>query len=125
PGTKVNIVFANRKETKSVEWAERMWKELHTAKAESVWYEGNDRKITRISPIQLKKEANNVPLKKGGVYLLTGGVGGLGMIFSRWLAEKYHAKLILVNRSSLESKRDKLQELRDIGAEVVYFSADV
>ncbi|MGN8844761.1 SDR family NAD(P)-dependent oxidoreductase [Niallia sp. HCP3S3_B10] len=125
PGTKVNIVFANRKETKSVEWAERMWKELHTEKAESVWYEGNDRKITRINPIQLKKEASNVPLKKGGVYLLTGGVGGLGMIFSRWLAEKYHAKLILINRSSLESKRDKLQELRDIGAEVVYFSADV
>ena len=125
PGTKVNIVIANLKGTDSVDWAERMWKELHTAKAESVWYEGNHRKVSRIRPTQIEKKANNVSIKKGGVYLLTGGVGGLGMIFSRWLVEKYHAKLILINRSSLESKKDKLQELQDIGAEVVYYSADV
>ncbi|WP_010097991.1 SDR family NAD(P)-dependent oxidoreductase [Ornithinibacillus scapharcae] len=125
PGTKVNIIIAKREEREFVDWAERMWKELQAAKAESVWYEGIHRKVSRILPTHMKDNHRNVPLKKGGVYLLTGGVGGLGMIFSRWLAQKYQAKLILVNRSSKESKKEKLQELIDIGAEVVYYSADV
>ncbi|MGN8845779.1 SDR family NAD(P)-dependent oxidoreductase, partial [Niallia sp. HCP3S3_B10] len=125
PGTKISIVIANCEETGSVDWAELLWKELHATKAESVWYRGNRRKVSRIRPKQIEKNTKNVPLKKRGVYLLTGGVGGLGMIFSRWLAEKYHAKLILINRSSLESKKDKLKQLQDIGAEVLYFSADV
>ncbi len=125
PGTKVSIIIANRNETHSADWVERLWKEIHVVKAESVWYEGNHRMVNSIRPIQVEESSQTVPLKKGGVYLLTGGVGGLGMIFSRWLVEKYQAKLILINRSSEEAKKDKLQELKNLGAEVVYYSADV
>jgi len=40
------------------------------------------------------------PLKEGGVYLITGGLGGLGKIFSRHLLEKYNATLIILGRST-------------------------
>ncbi|MEG8305822.1 hypothetical protein U3D89_20760, partial [Bacillus mojavensis] len=39
PGSKVNVICADLKETSAAEWAEAMWKELHAEKAESVLYE--------------------------------------------------------------------------------------
>ncbi|MFZ7774523.1 SDR family NAD(P)-dependent oxidoreductase [Bacillus velezensis] len=124
PGSKVNVICADLKETSAAEWAETMWKELHAEKAESVLYEDGLRKVSRISPVQTESSKKDV-LKEGGVYLITGGAGGLGMIFSRWLADAYKAKLILVNRSSIEDKKGKLEQLQNAGAEVMYYSADV
>ncbi len=39
-------------------------------------------------------------LKGGGVYIITGGLGGLGLIIARFLAEHYRAHLVLVSRSN-------------------------
>lgn len=38
-------------------------------------------------------------LRKGGVYLITGGTGGIGMVLATYLADKYHARLVLTTRS--------------------------
>ncbi|MDR5002042.1 SDR family NAD(P)-dependent oxidoreductase [Brevibacillus parabrevis] len=38
-------------------------------------------------------------LKHGGVYVITGGLGAIGLQVAKFLAEKYHAKLVLINRS--------------------------
>jgi acyl transferase domain-containing protein/NADP-dependent 3-hydroxy acid dehydrogenase YdfG len=40
-------------------------------------------------------------LKEGGVYLITGGVGGIGSILSDYLARQFKARLALVTRSGL------------------------
>lgn len=65
-------------------------------------------------------------LKTGGVYLITGGLGGLGMILSRYLAEQYRAKLVLIGRSRLAGEvRDNISELEKMGAEAIYIKADV
>lgn len=79
-------------------------------------------------------------LKQGGVYLVTGGLGHIGMIFARHLAKTWNARLILVGRSALEaaeqataepedppapSRRDRLAELNALGGEAVYVQADV
>ncbi|HVC19696.1 MAG TPA: SDR family NAD(P)-dependent oxidoreductase [Vicinamibacterales bacterium] len=42
-----------------------------------------------------------IPIRHGGVYLITGGLGGLGLVLASHLAETAHAKLVLVQRSSL------------------------
>lgn len=61
-----------------------------------------------------------------GPYLITGGMGGLGRILARFLAERHQARLALLGRSPLtESDRSFLQQLRDLGSEVEYFSADI
>ena len=67
-----------------------------------------------------------LPLKHRGVYLITGGLGGLGYLFAHHLAERYRAKLVLTGRSSpnAESER-KLEQLRALGADVSYVSADI
>ncbi|HEU4325735.1 MAG TPA: SDR family oxidoreductase [Roseiflexaceae bacterium] len=41
------------------------------------------------------------PLRQGGVYLLTGGLGGLGLAMAEHLAEHVQARLVLLGRSGL------------------------
>jgi acyl transferase domain-containing protein/acyl carrier protein len=66
------------------------------------------------------------PLKHRGVYLVTGGIGGLGYLFARHLAERYRARLVLSGRSALDRKaEDKLERLRALGAEAIYLQASI
>jgi acyl transferase domain-containing protein/acyl carrier protein len=67
------------------------------------------------------------PWKNDGVYLLTGGAGGLGLIFAEEIARSVqNARLILTGRSVLsDAREDQLQQLRDRGAQVEYQSMDV
>lgn len=66
-------------------------------------------------------------LKKNGVYLITGGMGGLGLIFARFLAKYFQAQLILMGRSILsDAHKSILAELEALGAtKVFYLQTDI
>lgn len=67
-----------------------------------------------------------IPLKQNGVYLITGGLGGLGFIFSLYLASEYNARLVLTGRSPAGPEQDeKLRQLKAHQTEVIYIQADV
>ncbi|KFF06341.1 SDR family NAD(P)-dependent oxidoreductase [Flavobacterium reichenbachii] len=51
----------------------------------------------------------NVKIKKDGVYLITGGLGGLGIVFAKYLSEDIGAQVILTGRSEQEHELLKLQ----------------
>ena len=42
------------------------------------------------------------PFRERGVYVIAGGLGGLGRIFARYLAKRCRARLVLLGRSELE-----------------------
>lgn len=64
--------------------------------------------------------------KHKGVYLITGGAGGLGLIFAKYLAEQCQARLVLTGRSQLNDERQAdIKALEAIGAEVMYVACDV
>ncbi|HLP42764.1 MAG TPA: SDR family NAD(P)-dependent oxidoreductase, partial [Fibrobacteria bacterium] len=64
--------------------------------------------------------------KDKGVYLITGGAGGLGLLFAEHLAERHAARLVLTGRSPLSAgKEARLEAMRKLGAEVVHVVADV
>ncbi|MGK0290543.1 MAG: 3-oxoacyl-(acyl-carrier-protein) synthase/pimeloyl-ACP methyl ester carboxylesterase, partial [bacterium] len=68
---------------------------------------------------------DQLPLRNNGVYLITGGLGGLGLIFAKYLTQ-YQPKLILTGRSQLTpEKESKLEQLQKLGAEAIYISADI
>jgi acyl transferase domain-containing protein/thioesterase domain-containing protein len=87
--------------------------------------------------------AEKPKLRQGGVYLVTGGLGGIGFTIAKSLAESEHAKLVLINRTPLppreewegwlerrpagaESARIRtVQKLEALGAEVLVASGDV
>lgn len=70
--------------------------------------------------------ASRPRLRHKGVYLLTGGSGGLSLLFGQYLAEKYQARLILVGRSlASEQIQNAMRNWEAFGAEVIYQQADV
>ncbi|MGS0740636.1 SDR family NAD(P)-dependent oxidoreductase, partial [Glaciimonas sp. GG7] len=66
------------------------------------------------------------PWRDGGVYLITGGLGGLGQIFASAAAQDRKPVLILTGRSALTPLlNDQLAALRGSGARVAYHAVDV
>ncbi|OCQ18830.1 hypothetical protein A7985_22710 [Pseudoalteromonas luteoviolacea] len=65
-------------------------------------------------------------LRQSGVYLITGGLGGLGYAVAQYLAEQVRANLILLGRSPLcADKQRKITALNRLGARVEYVQADI
>ncbi|MFF4407200.1 SDR family NAD(P)-dependent oxidoreductase [Streptomyces sp. NPDC001404] len=65
--------------------------------------------------------------KDAGVYLITGGAGGLGVLFARDIAARVRgARIVLTGRGALDEGREAVvAELRSSGAEAAYEQADV
>jgi polyketide synthase PksJ len=65
-------------------------------------------------------------LKNQGVYLITGGLGNIGLLLAEYLAKNHQAKLVLMSRNSGSSVHDEqLKKLESYGAEVLVLKGDV
>ncbi|HET8662411.1 MAG TPA: SDR family NAD(P)-dependent oxidoreductase, partial [Micromonosporaceae bacterium] len=65
-------------------------------------------------------------VRPDGTYLVTGGLGGLGLRVARWLVERGARSLVLVGRSGVsDASRADVAALRDAGAQVTVAQADV
>jgi len=103
------------------------------SEGQEITYENKTRYTRQISEIPQDQISAPAPildltttLKNQGVYLITGGVGGLGLIFANFLGEKVKAKLVLTGRSKLSDKKYlKLREIEKLGAEVLYVQTDI
>ncbi|MEO0459179.1 MAG: AMP-binding protein, partial [Cyanobacteria bacterium P01_A01_bin.114] len=49
-------------------------------------------------------QPQEIPFKQEGVYLISGGLGGIGVEISKYLLQHYQARLILVGRSPLPER---------------------
>ena len=111
-------------------------------------YRGKFRWIKKYDNISLAnrntRSAGGDRIKKHGVYLITGGTGGIGLTLAKYLAEEYQAKLVLTQKSeipdkakwqqviegdpkneALSQKLRKLRELENLGAEVIVLQAQM
>lgn len=105
------------------------------------WVPGYDVLETTADPSMTNMDA---PIRRGGVYLITGGLGGIGLAMAERLAEHYEARLVLFGRTPVppreqweailgdptatEEVRRRLESLRRLetkGAEVVLVAGDV
>ncbi|HEX2927107.1 MAG TPA: SDR family NAD(P)-dependent oxidoreductase [Ruminiclostridium sp.] len=69
---------------------------------------------------------DSTPFRKGGVYLIAGGAGGIGLELAKYLSEKEKAKLILVGRSPLdELKLQAIEAVKAAGSEITYLQGDI
>lgn len=108
-----------------------------------VAYRGLHRWVQIFEPVRLDK-SGAARLREGGVYLITGGLGGIGFVLAEHLAKTVRAKLLLLGRSAFPAPNEwvewldthgehdnisrkirKIQELEKLGAEVLVASADV
>ncbi|MEH1940521.1 MAG: beta-ketoacyl synthase N-terminal-like domain-containing protein [Nostoc sp.] len=120
--------------------------ELTTATSDlMIAYRGNNQWVQTFEPIQLNEtKVETSRLREKGVYLITGGLGEIGLVLAEHLAKTVQAKLLLTGRSTIPPKDEwfqwlnthdrhnniskkiqKLQEIEALGAEVFVISADV
>jgi len=125
---------------------DRLLHELTTKSSDKVIaYRGKHRWVQTFEPVRLEHSDQAKPrLKVGGVYLITGGLGGMGMTLAEHLAKTVQPKLVLTGRSAFPVRDDwddwlathnkhdgisrkirKVQALEEQGAEVLITSADV
>jgi acyl transferase domain-containing protein/acyl carrier protein len=67
----------------------------------AVAYRGAQRWAQAYEQVRLAAEGDGRGLRRGGVYLITGGLGGVGLLLAEYLCREWEAKLALVSRSGL------------------------
>ena len=110
-----------------------------------VAYRGNHRWVQIFEAIRLDDSSTSrTGLREGGVYLITGGLGGIGLVLAEYLAKTVRAKLILIGRKGLpertqwtqwlathdqqdkvSQKIQKVRTIEELGAEVLVIGTDV
>ncbi|MEM9271362.1 MAG: SDR family NAD(P)-dependent oxidoreductase [Cyanobacteria bacterium P01_F01_bin.143] len=69
---------------------------------------------------------SHLSLRGDSTYLITGGLGGLGLLVARWMVERGAKYLVLVGRSQASAVvQNQLQELEQAGAKIVVYQGDV
>ncbi|MBW4611876.1 MAG: SDR family NAD(P)-dependent oxidoreductase [Desmonostoc vinosum HA7617-LM4] len=125
---------------------EQLFTELTNTQSESIIaYRGNRRWVQCFEQLPVASKTLCTPkLRRGGVYMITGGLGGIGLAIAQYLAKLAPVKIVLIGRSKLPAKAQwqqwlsdhdeedvlsqkikKIQELEKLGAEVVVIAADV
>jgi polyketide synthase PksN len=100
---------------------------IQNPKDSRVRYQSGARYIAGWNEIELPDGEPGIPWKDRGVYLITGGMGGLGFVFAGEIARQVKSPgLILVGRSLPDAgNRNKLSELESLGARVEYRQVDI
>ncbi len=85
------------------------------------------REAKKLKEIELRsKDEVSALIKEGGVYWITGGLGGLGRIFAEHLNKTKNVKLILSGRSELDNaKQTQLETLKATGICAEYLQGDI
>ncbi|MGD9161547.1 MAG: SDR family NAD(P)-dependent oxidoreductase, partial [Desulfobacteraceae bacterium] len=107
-------------------------------------YRKEKRRVRNIRSVHVKKTAGRYRIKEKGVYLITGGLGNIGLELAEYLANTLEIRIVLTGRSSFPEKAEwdtwlsthksgdnitrkiqKLQRIEDLGSEVMVANADI
>jgi acyl transferase domain-containing protein len=144
PNIRCRAVDIDLSELAESELVEHLLWELTVARFEPVVaYRKGRRWIQTFEAVQLEDAAEGVSsLRRSGVYLITGGLGKIGLVLAECLARTARAKLVLTGRSAFPERSEweqrlkddgasalsykirKLLELEELGSEIMVFSAD-
>ncbi|HEV2863882.1 MAG TPA: beta-ketoacyl synthase N-terminal-like domain-containing protein [Pyrinomonadaceae bacterium] len=143
----IDLALAPRPAPTDGRLADRLFNELTTQTADhTVAYRGARRWVQSFEPVRLEAAAEGASgrLRDGGVYLITGGLGDMGLAFAEAMVRRASARLVLTSRAGLPARAEwdgwlaergeqdatsqrilKVRELEELGAEVLVLGADV
>ncbi len=106
---------------------------LATRIADELCSEAQDEYVAVRGPDRYVQELKSLPLppgtsrlRKNGVYLITGGLSGIGFELARELARTQRARLVLISRTDIPARAQACtRTLEALGAEVLIITADV
>ena len=87
--------------------------EIASAGDDVVAHRRADRWVPTLEAVRFEPVAAGVPsrLREGGVYLITGGTGGIGLTLAGYLARSVKAKLVLTSRTSMPARSEWITHL--------------
>src|SRR2546430_5338861 len=90
-------------------------------------YQDGKRWMASWREVEVSGEEVRIPWKENGIYLITGGAGGLGLIFAKEISQQAKkATVILTDRSPITRKNEgQLKELETLGVRIEYKEVDV
>ena len=111
-------------------------KEQETYQDTEVRYINHERYVKELETMQFGSEDVEQEIvtnpeaflwKENGVYLITGGMGGLGNLFAKEMARRVnHVTLVLTGRRPLnETMQRELDELKSLHANAIYQNVDI
>jgi acyl transferase domain-containing protein/acyl carrier protein len=129
----------------AAEMAARLLREIRSqATEEFIGLRGQYRWAPGFAPIRPEQKRGEALLRSQGVYLITGGLGGIGLTLAGYLARTVRAKLVLIGWRGLPPRSEwgqwvrehgegeetsqriiRVRELEEAGAEVLVLEADV
>jgi acyl transferase domain-containing protein len=108
---------------------ELLYRELVSdAEEPLVAYRHHQRRVRALDRVALASRPADAPLRTGGHYLITGGLGGVGLVIAGHLARTCRARLTLVGRTAPPADDPRMATLRAIeeaGGQVWTAAADV
>nr|VFK48316.1 MAG: Acyl transferase domain-containing protein [Candidatus Kentron sp. TC] len=108
-----------------------LWTEIGTEiapeeKEDQIAYLGGQRYVARLVKSNPPVPGGGTPLSAENSYLITGGLGALGLKVTRWMIDQGARYLILVGRHKPSSEtRVLLEKMEESGAKIMIISADV
>jgi acyl transferase domain-containing protein/thioesterase domain-containing protein len=85
--------------------AERLEDEVRAAAEDEIVALRDHRRATQVYEATALEEAEGLgALREGGTYLITGGLGGIGLTVAEHLAERCKARLVLLGRTPLPAR---------------------
>jgi myxalamid-type polyketide synthase MxaE and MxaD len=107
--------------------AEKLLAEMHDAEDEEfVALRGSRRHVARLVRRPEVREQHDLPVRSDSTYLITGGLGDLGLHTAKWLVERGARSLVLLSRRGASPEiASMLAQLRVGGVSVDALSCDV
>ncbi len=98
----------------------------HPDREDRVSWRHGVRYTARLVPYKNTESRPPVEFHKDKTYLITGGLGALGLLTANWLVSRGAGHLVLVGRRDIsETVRESVRSLEQAGARVVVVKADV
>ncbi|MCP4696616.1 MAG: SDR family NAD(P)-dependent oxidoreductase, partial [Gammaproteobacteria bacterium] len=105
-------------------------------------YRGDLRRVPRLKKADMSpRKLQTPPFKTGGIYLISGGLGGIGAEIAGYLLKHFQARLLLLGRTRLPERGEwperlsqggapaekikAYQRLEQSGGEILYRSVDI
>lgn len=128
----MNCIRVDLGANSTVNWAKILYSEIEYRHGEAeledqIAYRDRTRYVPRlVRYLPNSKPSHELNLSPDRTYLITGGLGDLGLLVAQWLVEKGAKYLVLLGRSEPKPHaRDRVQELQQSGVKVVVARADV
>jgi acyl transferase domain-containing protein len=141
----IDVALSEGQATPSRELLSQLLSDLDAKPAnEMLAYRGRHRWEQTFEPVRLDQDTKRAsPLRRGGVYLIVGGLGQIGRALAEHFARNVQAKLVLTGRTEIPARAEweawlqthdatddvsarieALQNIEALGAEVLVLRAD-